>query len=101
MRIYSVSGDQAERLSKFFFDQLLPVQLKHGARLVGRWRSTDDRVIALWEYDSTDHFESVQTAVSGDPDSIAAQALRASAPPLYDSREELMLTTDPRSKNCE
>ena len=95
MRIYQLSGDQAERLSAFFRDHLLPVQLRHGARLIGRWRAEGDQVFALWEYDDIDHLNAVQSAVSSDPDSRHAQALRASMPPLYDSVQELIMTADP------
>lgn len=36
--------------NEFFRDHLLPVQIRHGARLVGRWQTEDNRVVAVREY---------------------------------------------------
>ena len=98
MRIYSGSEEQANRLSGFFAEYLRPVQVRHGARLVGRWRSPDHRVFAVWEYNDIAHYEAVQLGVSSDPDSAEARRIRATMPPLYDSVEELILEADPRGR---
>jgi hypothetical protein len=51
------------------------VQLRHGARLVGRWETEDDRVVAIWEYDDRATYERIKAAVSQDPDrSTSARA---------------------------
>ena len=98
MRIYSGSKEQADRLSGFFAEHLRPVQIKHGARLVGRWRSSDHRVFAVWEYDDIAHYEAVQLGVSTDPGSAEAQRIRATMRPLYGSVEELILEADPGAR---
>jgi len=95
MRIYETTEQQADRLTTFFVEKLLPVQLRHGARLVGRWRSDDVRVVALWEYDSIQHYGAVQACVAADPDSIAAQEWRKTQPAFYDFVDEFMLVSDP------
>lgn len=51
MRIYQAVGENLPGFHDFFRTWLLPVQLRHGARLVGRWESEDERVVAIWEYD--------------------------------------------------
>ena len=48
MRVYEVVRENLDRFNQFFKDHLLPTQLRHGARLVGRWSTEDDRVVAIW-----------------------------------------------------
>ena len=45
MRIYSAVPENLAAFHEFFRDYLLPVQLRHGARLVGRWQTEDSRVV--------------------------------------------------------
>jgi hypothetical protein len=51
MRIYESVRGNLPLFHEFFLSHLLPVQLRHGARLVGRWETEDGRVVAVWEYD--------------------------------------------------
>jgi len=60
----------------FFNGYLLPVQVRHGARLVGRWETDDLEVIAVWEYDDLAAYERVDAAVRADPDSVRVGCLR-------------------------
>ncbi len=83
----------------FFRTQLLPVQLRHGARLVGRWETADGRVVAVWEYDDRSAFERIEAAVRRDPDSIRARELRATLPPLSTAHEETFMTTAVQTGN--
>jgi hypothetical protein len=50
MRIYQAVTENLPVFHEFFCAFLLPVQLRHGARLVGRWETEDGRVVAIWEY---------------------------------------------------
>ena len=76
MRIYDTVSENLQLFHEFFRTYLLPVQLRHGARLVGRWEAHDGRVIAVWEYDDRAAYEHIDAAVRSDPDSsIAAQRL--------------------------
>ena len=43
MRTYVAVPEQLDAFNSFFLDRLLPIQLHHGARLVGRWVSEDSR----------------------------------------------------------
>ena len=78
----------------FFENHLLPVQLRHGARLVGRWK-TNDRIVALWEYEDKQAYHDIQARVRTDPDSIRAQEIRAlhRAELFYESSEEVFMTS--------
>lgn len=92
MRIYrTASSEGAAAFHDFFRDCLLPVQLRHGARLVGRWETDDARVVAVWEYDDHEAYERVQAAVRGDPDTRRAQEHRASLPPLFTEKDEVFM----------
>jgi hypothetical protein len=91
MRIYKAVAENLEAFHAFFRDHLLPVQERHGARLVGRWVTTDDRVVAVWEYDSVEEHERIAAAVSKDPDAARAQVHRASLGQLFTEYEEIQM----------
>ena len=91
MRTYRGVKEHLATFTSFFTEHLLPVQLRHGARLVGRWQTEDDRIVAVWEYDSRDAFNRIQSAVAQDPASTRARSLRKSLPRLYDSMEEVFM----------
>ena len=97
MRIYRAVPEHLGLFHQFFREQLLPVQRRHGARLVGRWEGEDARVVAVWEYDSLEHYERVQASVARDPDSAAAQERRRKLPALFTEQEEVFMrsTVDP------
>jgi NIPSNAP len=92
MRIYRAVPASLPAFRQFFQERLLPVQPRYGARLIGRWETEDDRVVAIWEYDDRESYEQIQAAVSRDPDSRRAQEYRrAHLPELFTSMEELFM----------
>ena len=93
MRIYQAVPENLETFNRFFEQHLLPTQLRHGARLVGRWATEDARVVAIWEYDSREEYERIQEAVAGDPDTARAQAVRVTLPALFTSLSETIMTS--------
>jgi hypothetical protein len=93
MRTYQAIPDRLAAFNAFFIDYLLPVQIRHGARLVGRWATTDDRVVAVWQYDDMAHYQQVQAAVRDDPDSTSAQRHRVDLGELFTSRTEAFMTS--------
>jgi hypothetical protein len=93
MRIYQAVPENLPVFHQFFNEYLLPVQLKHGARLVGRWETEDSRIVAIWEYDSLVSYEEIQAAVRDDPASHAAQAYRQTLPQLFTEFEEVFMTS--------
>jgi NIPSNAP len=93
MRIYEAVPENLPCFHEFFRRWLLPVQLRHGARLVGRWEAEDDRVVAVWEYDDRDSYERIEAAVRADPQSVEARKRRATLPPLITSQEEVFMSS--------
>lgn len=93
MRIYQAVTENLPAFHRFFREYLLPVQLRHGARLVGRWETEDGRVVAVWEYDDRAAYERIERAVSQDQASAAAQEYRKALGPLFTSREEVFMTS--------
>lgn len=91
MRIYDAEPNALEAFHRFFNDHLLPIQLRHGARLVGRWQTEDGRVVAIWEYDDRASYDRISARVRADPASEAARRVRESLGPLYVSREEVFM----------
>jgi NIPSNAP len=91
MRIYESVRENLPLFHEFFRSQLLPVQLRHGARLVGRWEAEDGRVVAVWEYDDRAAYERIEAAVRTDPDAVKAQQVRAELPPLITAQEETFM----------
>jgi len=92
MRIYRAVEDNIEVFNKFFNEQLLPVQLKYGARIIGRWQTNDFRIVAVWEYDDLESYEHIQAQVRIDSGSIAAQEHRKSLPQMAYEQEEVFMT---------
>jgi hypothetical protein len=94
MRIYDGVQANVSVFDAFFEQHLLPVQVRHGARLVGRWQTEDDRIVAIWEYDSRERYEQIQLAIRADPDAARAQEIRRTLPVLYRTmRETFMQST--------
>jgi hypothetical protein len=93
MRVYDTVRENVPLFHDFFRTYLLPVQLRHGARLIGRWEADDGRVIAVWEYDDREAYERIDAAVRADPDSIRAQQHRTELPPLITDRQETFMVS--------
>ncbi|WP_237087922.1 NIPSNAP family protein [Paenibacillus crassostreae] len=53
---------------------LLPSQLKYGARLIGRWLIDKDEknteVFAMWEYDSYEDYERIESQIKSDKEHV-------------------------------
>lgn len=93
MRIYDTVRENLPLFHDFFRTHLLPVQLRHGARLVGRWETDDGRVVAVWEYEDRAAYEQIDAAVRADPDSGRAQRHRAQLPPLITAQQETFMAS--------
>lgn len=95
LRIYQIVPENLDAFTDFFLTHLLPLQLKYGARLVGRWVTEDnDRILVVWEYDSRHDYVRIDGVVRADSQSVEAQRhLRDDLPRLYDEREELLMTS--------
>ena len=91
MRTYHAVPDQLAAFHAHFREHLLPVQLRHGARLVGRWETEDARVFVVWEYDDAAAFRRIDAAVRADPASERARHVREALPNFFTAREEVFM----------
>ena len=88
IRRYAAVPESLPAFHEFFRTQLLPVQLRHGARLIGRWETDNHEVIAVWEYDDETAYRRVAEAVATAPQAAAAQRVRATLGPLFTEKYE-------------
>jgi len=94
IRRYAAVAERIAAFHEFFNGYLLPIQLRHGARLVGRWETDAHEVIAVWEYDDLAAYERIDAAVRADPASAAARHRRRGIEPLFtDMRETFARST--------
>lgn len=93
MRMYDTVRENLPIFHDYFRRHLLPVQLRHGARLIGRWQTEDGRVVAVWEYDDRQAYERIDTAVRADPASQRAREQRARLPALVTATEETFMSS--------
>lgn len=94
-RAYQVAPGKLEAFNAFFLNRLLPVQRRHGAKLVGRWQSPDgEQLVAIWAYESMEAYSTIQARVRNDPDSLAAQSYRHEhLNPLFTATQEWFMTS--------
>jgi 8-oxo-dGTP diphosphatase len=94
LRTYRVEVGRLAAFNEFFLERLLPIQLKHGARLVGRFQSRDgSTVYALWAYESEASFEEIDRRVRDDPESASVQDERRLLDPLVSEMTEEFLAS--------
>ncbi|WP_307394363.1 NIPSNAP family protein [Bacillus horti] len=73
-KFYIVKNEFVDILNALFHETNLPNQLKHGARLVGRWMVPHDQanteIFAIWEYDSHEKYEEIEANVRSDTEHL-------------------------------
>lgn len=73
-KYYTVKSDFVEQFNAHFNTTNLPNQLKHGARLIGRWMKDNQdgtfEVFAIWEYDSYEDYLDIETNVEADNEHV-------------------------------
>jgi 8-oxo-dGTP diphosphatase len=80
MRQYTVVPGKTKEFNEFFYQRLLPIQARHGARLIGRWQTMDgSTIVVLWVYESLDDYARVQSLVESDPETATAKGYRDTA----------------------
>lgn len=97
LRIYEVEPSKLAVFNEFFVEHLLPIQLRHGAKLVGRFQSLEaGRIVALWAYEDQAAFEEIDRLVREDPDSAASRRERRRLDPLFtEVAEDVLASTVP------
>jgi hypothetical protein len=71
----------------------IPVQLRHGARLIGRGQTEDNRVVAVWEYNDRHAYERIDAAARANPATQQAREQRARLPMLITATEETFMSS--------
>ncbi|WP_053367958.1 NIPSNAP family protein [Bacillus sp. FJAT-27245] len=73
-KFYIVKNEFVEVFNRHFNETNFPNQLKHGARLVGRWMVPNDEktteIFAVWEYDSYERYQEIEANVRGDREHV-------------------------------
>lgn len=109
-KTYIVEPSFIEEFNQLFNEILLPSQLKYGARLIGRWMFDRDEnnteVFAIWEYDSYEDYERIESQIKLDQehvmkvqhrfDQIGRDRLKQVL--KEDIRQEFVKSTVPREK---
>ncbi|RPF53400.1 NUDIX hydrolase [Aquisalibacillus elongatus] len=91
-KTYQISSDQIETFNNFFHHYLLPNQLAHGAKLVGRWVNEEkSEIMAMWEYESKEHYEKIEQKIKQTELHQMAQEKRKGF--TYESQEDFMYST--------
>jgi 8-oxo-dGTP diphosphatase len=63
-KTYKIKPERLQEFNDFFHNYLYPNQIRHGAKLVGRWVNDDKtEIMALWEYDSIEQYESIEAKI--------------------------------------
>ena len=88
VRRYVAIPERLSAFHEFFHAHLLPIQVRHGARLIGRWEVEGREVIAIWEYDDQAAYERIDAAVRDDPASRTAQERRHAGEPFFTEMHE-------------
>ena len=94
-RTYRVEPSRAAAFNAFFNEHLLPLQLKYGARLIGRW-ITEDRteIVAIWAYRDKAEYDEIERKIGADPASPGVREVRRTLEPLFvETRQDFLLST--------
>jgi len=94
-KTYKLHPGKRTEFDRFFHTYLYPNQIKHGARLVGRWvNEAEDEVFAIWQYDSMEHYEKIEQEIRSSELHQQAQGIRTSLGALYsESKQDFWTST--------
>ena len=60
-KVYKVLPEMVPIFTDFFHQYLYPNQMKHGAKLIGRWvNENQDEIMAIWEYESLEQYQQIE-----------------------------------------
>lgn len=69
-KLYIVKNEFVDIFNAHFNETNLPNQLKHGARLIGRWMVPNGEdtteIFAIWEYDSYEDYVKIENNIRSD-----------------------------------
>ncbi len=94
-KTYKIQPEQLNEFNQFFHTYLYPNQIKHGAKLIGRWvNDSKDEIMAIWEYKNMEHYESIEQMIRNSELHRQAQEKIKSLTSLdYASHEDFLTST--------
>ncbi|WP_246017656.1 NIPSNAP family protein [Mesobacillus subterraneus] len=97
IKTYKIKPERLEDFNFFFHSYLYPNQMKHGAKLVGRWASeSKEEVLAMWEYRSMDDYEQIEKHIrNSELHNAAKEKLIELGDFILDSHQDFMTSTAP------
>ncbi|WP_233434970.1 NUDIX domain-containing protein [Mesobacillus jeotgali] len=93
-KTYRIKPDNLNDINNFFHNNVYPVHIKNGAKLIGRWvNETKDEILVIWEYTSMEQYERIDDLLkNSNPYNIAMKNLKG----FYtEAKENLMSSTAP------
>lgn len=98
-KTYRIRPEKLDAFTDFFHTYLYPNQIRHGAKLVGRWvNEAQDEVVAIWAYKDRQQYEEIEQSIKKSELHHAAQKKRQELGELFLTSEQdfLTSTTDPQ-----
>ena len=92
MRTYQAIPEKLQVFHRYFHDLLEPIYARHGIATIGRWETSDAKVVAIFGYASRDDFERATAAVDADPQMVAALEYRKTVDPLWTDYRDVFMT---------
>ncbi|MEW8987319.1 MAG: NUDIX hydrolase, partial [Bacillus sp. (in: firmicutes)] len=54
--------ERLDDINRFFHTHIYPIQIKNGAKLIGRWvNDTKNEILVIWEYTSKEQYERIES----------------------------------------
>jgi 8-oxo-dGTP diphosphatase len=94
-KTYKIKPEKLEAFNRFFHKYLYPNQMKHGARLIGRWvNDSKDEILAIWEYRDIEHYENIEEMIKMSDLHQTAKEKRKEIGDLYiESNQDFLTST--------
>ncbi|MBE4909865.1 NUDIX domain-containing protein [Bacillus luteolus] len=93
-KTYKIKPEKLNDFNQFFHSYLYPNQIKHGAKLIGRWVNEDkDEILAIWEYKSIEHYEGIENLIRNSELHQKAKEKRMEIGELYIENNQDFLTS--------
>jgi 8-oxo-dGTP diphosphatase len=94
MRTYTIIPARLEAFNALFHQELEPIFMRYGTRTVGRWQDFEhSRVIAIFEYDSLEHYQQSDAIVRSAPEYLAVMARAVTDGAFYSAFEDVLMTS--------
>ncbi|WP_110935611.1 NUDIX domain-containing protein [Salipaludibacillus neizhouensis] len=94
-KTYKIQPEKLNEFNNFFHSFLYPNQIKHGAKLIGRWVNDNKvEILAIWEYRSIEHYESIENQIRNSELHKKAKEKRKEIGELYiESNQDFLSST--------